>query len=53
LASLFNTTDALNVSWCVVDEEGGPQKIAVTPEPATLSLLVLGGLALLRRRRVA
>jgi hypothetical protein len=30
-----------------------PITVAITPEPATLSLLMLGGLAILRRRRVA
>jgi len=32
---------------------GRPGYIAVTPEPATLSLLALGGLAIIRRRRTA
>jgi hypothetical protein len=32
---------------------GGSGTAAVTPEPATLSLLALGGLAVLRRRRMA
>ena len=30
----------------------GPYGLAITPEPATMSLLALGGLALLRRRRL-
>ncbi len=39
-----HVTDDTAVSWARLD-------YTVTPEPATLSLLALGGLALLRRRR--
>ena len=37
------------VVWAVVNHNS---EFAVVPEPAALSLLALGGLALLRRRRV-
>ncbi len=47
LADLWNTNDSLNKAYVVA----GGKKVAITPEPATLSLIGLGGLALLRRRR--
>ena len=38
-----------NNAW---DESWGLDNVAVTPEPATMGLLTLGGLAVLRRRRM-
>lgn len=42
--------DGSNVET-VITGLSGPRGIAVIPEPATLGLLLLGGVALLRRRR--
>jgi hypothetical protein len=40
--------------WLPIEDDSGARMdmaFVITPEPATLSLLALGGLALLRRRR--
>ena len=50
---IFPTLDGADLSWGyeVVTGSGGYVEISVTPEPGTMALLALGGLALLRRRR--
>jgi len=47
LGDLYNTTDSNNVAYVEVDGE----LVTIVPEPATMCLLGLGGLAFLRRRR--
>ncbi len=42
----INTTD--NTVWAVVDYDG---QFGVVPEPATLTLITMGGLALMKRRK--
>ena len=43
--------DDLDLTALATEWPAGDLDISVVPEPATLSLLVLGGLAALRRRR--
>jgi hypothetical protein len=50
LFSIRSRTMSTGSSWYTVGFDDD-MTIAVVPEPATLSLLALGGLALLRRRR--
>ena len=56
-ALIASLTHSLDVGWDMVDFIAGTYdsdiqiKFTVTPEPATMTLLALGGLAVLRRRR--
>ena len=51
---LIRATDINNNGWIVgygTNPEGEPHAFLLVPEPATLSLLAIGGLALMRRKR--
>jgi hypothetical protein len=53
--TIFDTVSSIQSEYSFTlsanDEASGTSTFNVTPEPATLSLLVLGGLAMLKRRR--
>ena len=51
LGSVDNSTGAFTEILFLDDREAGPVALAVIPEPSTLSLLGVSGLAILRRRR--
>ena len=58
-STTFTYTDASPVGWIVWNAEGAGghdvafDNFAITPEPATMSVLALGGLMAIRRRRNA
>jgi hypothetical protein len=49
--SVSSIQSEFNFTLSALDQASGTSRFEVTPEPATLSLLALGGLALLRLRR--
>lgn len=51
--TLVSIQSQFNFTLSAYDSASGTSHFEITPEPATLSLLVLGGLAILRRNRKA
>ncbi len=52
LTGTFAGVTGLDSGYSIVyDHNGGTEIAAVVPEPATMSLLALGGIAMLRRRK--